>query len=108
MGILKITNGTVYGSQHESLTLELESGDFVKIKYLNLTDDEKNIYDDFFNLSGDNLFFEIINFNMSNNIDRDTNKEFSNVSDYIDYSTATTSVKSKVDKFYALIENHIQ
>jgi len=105
MYALTLVNGTCYGSTQEALDIELEDSNILTIEYNDLSTADKKIYNDFCNLASNNIAFEIREVSKAYNIDRFTNKEFSDVFDYIDYSKATTSVKSKVDKFYTLIED---
>jgi hypothetical protein len=107
MNTLTITNGTCFGSTQEALDIELENNDILTIEYKSLSTSDKKTYTDFCNLSANNIAFEIKDVAVSFIIDRFTNKEFSEVYSSINYSDSTTSVKSKIDKFYLLIESLI-
>ena len=86
MKTLTITNGTCDIIIQEGFNFELENGEYLKIIYDNLSLEDKVIYDDFFNLCGDNIFFEIKNLNRANIIDRFTNKIFTSNYDFLDFN----------------------
>lgn len=103
MKTLTITNGTCDIIIQEGFNFELENGEYLKIIYDNLSLEDKVIYDDFFNLCGDNIFFEIKNLNRANIIDRFTNKIFTSNYDFLDFNIATQEQILIIDNFYKII-----